>query len=605
MMRLAPFLRFLLPVLALLTCSAVVKGSTPVLAVTTRLAFHAGLRGEVRAGSNGLPVVGAHVSVPGLGLSIEADRFGHFRLPDIPLGGPLIPITVTVSAPGFGDWSVQNVLLAADDTLILTPELNDEPFLEVLPLPESIPRSLALAWKWNLPTRPATVAQAEFTLPEKIRVRMTGKWQCDPSAPYRVVTVDFKDYVKHVLPNEWYYFWPRESLKAGAMVVKMYAWYFIAQGGKWENADVFDNTCDQWYQPFLTRESTNRAVDSTWNWQLTRKGALFPTYHKDIEACDPPFCMRQTASALLARQGYTWDEILEHFYAGSALTPLSLPPAGHALHFNGTPGDSLEANRLTFRLDSSPTQAASPGVNVGESDFTIEWWLKVFPEDNRASPIQCGSNSNWIYGNILLDRSRPEDRPGFGVSLASGRPAFGVTGEARRSLTICGSTPVDDGKWHHLAVQRRSSDGRLWIFVDGKLSASGMGPAGDISYPGSYESAYPDREPILSFGGWKDNTDHQQHPFFQGTIDEIRFSSILRYSEAFSPAQEVFQPDDDTQALFHLDEGLGKTVHDATGRAGDGFLLFGGMNAGPEWVLSSLFTQAWTIYLPSLNVDSP
>ena len=41
-----------------------------------------------------------------------------------------------------------------------------------------------------------------------------------------VVRVDFKTYVKNVLPNEWVSSWPAESLKAGAVAVKSYGWYW-------------------------------------------------------------------------------------------------------------------------------------------------------------------------------------------------------------------------------------------------------------------------------------------------------------------------------------------------------------------------------------------
>jgi hypothetical protein len=42
---------------------------------------------------------------------------------------------------------------------------------------------------------------------------------------------------------------------------------------------------------------------------------------------------------------------------------------------------------------------------------------------------------------------------------------------------------VLDGAWHHIAVQRRRSDGYMWLYVDGRLEAQGDGPDGDISYP--------------------------------------------------------------------------------------------------------------------------
>lgn len=62
-----------------------------------------------------------------------------------------------------------------------------------------------------------------------------------------VKVLDFLDYCKHVLPNEWDEHAPDESLKTGAMAVKMYAWYKVAvtPSAQVGEADVYDSTRDQ------------------------------------------------------------------------------------------------------------------------------------------------------------------------------------------------------------------------------------------------------------------------------------------------------------------------------------------------------------------------
>jgi peptidoglycan hydrolase-like amidase len=88
-------------------------------------------------------------------------------------------------------------------------------------------------------------------------VRITDDWRCNPYTTYTVKTIDFKDYIRHVLPNEWLPGWDSEALRAGAIATKMYAWYWISQGGKWRpDADVYDSTCDQVYDPEYERVST-------------------------------------------------------------------------------------------------------------------------------------------------------------------------------------------------------------------------------------------------------------------------------------------------------------------------------------------------------------
>ena len=47
--------------------------------------------------------------------------------------------------------------------------------------------------------------------------------------------------------------------------------------------------------------------------------------------------------------------------------------------------------------------------------------------------------------------------------------------------------------------------------------------------------------------------------FFHGIIDEVRFSNIARYKEDFVPEQR-FEPDEHTMALYHFDEGSGRSA---------------------------------------------
>ena len=120
---------------------------------------------------------------------------------------------------------------------------------------------------------------------------------------------------------------------------------------------------------------------------------------------------------------------------------------------------------------------------MGATDFTIELWMRGRASDNPAPAVACGSNVNWIFGHILLDRDRYNQDRKFGLSIAGGRPVFGVSGDGTGDRTVCGTTGLLDDRWHHVAVQRRRADGRLWLFVDGVLEAEADGPDGDVSYP--------------------------------------------------------------------------------------------------------------------------
>ncbi len=255
-----------------------------------------------------------------------------------------------------------------------------------------------------------------------------------------------------------------------------------------------------------------------------------------------------------------------------------------SLRFYGTGRDGVD--RVVIPLDAPPRP-----VDVG-GDFTIEFWLKAIPGENAAAPCTPGGD-NWINGNIVIDRDVyfAGDYGDYGISLAGGRVAFGVNNGAE-GTTLCGRADVTDGRWHHLAVTRSAADGALAIFVDGRLDASGDGPAGDVSYRDGRMTPYP-ADPFLVIGAEKHDAG-PEYPSFRGWIDEVRMSRVVRYREPFIPPAAPFTPDPDTVALYHFDEGGGMTVYDTSGAPGgpsNGFLRAGGSPPGPEWSDDTLWQR--------------
>ncbi|NIQ93623.1 MAG: LamG domain-containing protein, partial [Desulfuromonadales bacterium] len=185
--------------------------------------------------------------------------------------------------------------------------------------------------------------------------------------------------------------------------------------------------------------------------------------------------MGQWDSRDLAFDRYSWDEILFEFYLDSELSEVWDPPGGYSLRYEGNGYGDLD--RVKILLDEPPRP-----VDVGATDFTIEWWLKARPGENGTA--SCSSEAErWVSGNTMLDRDvyGAGDHGDYGISLMDGRLAFGIH-NGSEGTTACGSTDVADGDWHHLAVQREFSTGLLQIFVDGQLDGEAAGPAGDISY---------------------------------------------------------------------------------------------------------------------------
>ncbi|MGI8882467.1 MAG: SpoIID/LytB domain-containing protein [Jatrophihabitans sp.] len=104
---------------------------------------------------------------------------------------------------------------------------------------------------------------SQTTPPSSIRVLIT-------SGTPRIAVVPFEQYVENVLPNEWIRSWSAESLNAGAVAVKAYAWFWVNHFGGYLKTrstcfDVTDDTAFQVYRAGSADDRTNAAVQQTWS----------------------------------------------------------------------------------------------------------------------------------------------------------------------------------------------------------------------------------------------------------------------------------------------------------------------------------------------------
>ncbi len=271
--------------------------------------------------------------------------------------------------------------------------------------------------------------------------------------------------------------------------------------------------------------------------------------------------------------------------------------AASSLRFFGTQLNDID--RVKIRVDDPSTSAELPRpIDVGDTDFTIELWLKT-AAGNDAAAITCGNNHDWVNANIVIDRGRYSQGREWGIVLANGRIVFGVSNDNRaQEATICGTSDLRDGQWHHVAIQRQRSNGALWVFVDGTLERSqGSGPTGDVSYPDNgVPVSAPDcgglctnSDPFFVIGAEKHSISNANAYF--GWVDELRVSTVLRYAGAFTPSSQAFTVDGGTAALYHFDEGVGASTFDATFNVNQtGEVRFDGGQTRPQWSTDTPFT---------------
>ena len=213
--------------------------------------------------------------------------------------------------------------------------------------------------------------------PETIRIyrRHEEDGNADRSCERQVDVLPLEDYVKGVLPHEWYPSWHVESLKAGAVVIRSYAWGWIIRGGKYDCADLDDTARSQVYRDDRDARAS-AAVDATRGEAVERDGEVVQSEYS-AENGDPtefgvdePLCtgrerrghgrgLCQWGSQRWATErGESYDWMVEHYYPGARLGRARAPQA------------SVQITQALARLD--PVSCADPAGTYDCADFVRE-----------------------------------------------------------------------------------------------------------------------------------------------------------------------------------------------------------------------------------------
>ncbi|WP_040290687.1 SpoIID/LytB domain-containing protein [Alicyclobacillus hesperidum] len=188
--------------------------------------------------------------------------------------------------------------------------------------------SAALAFAFE--QAPVISAQTIYNTPYPSVIRVAIRANNNPTSPILYVqTVGFEEYCEDVLPNEWMPSWNTEALKAGAIAVKMFAWYWTlhptTEGGF--TYDVDNTTNFQTFKYLSGQVATDLAVQETWNMVFVPSdGSIKPL---DFRAGTPDgsntgyvgtFIMSQWGSQYWAQTAkLPFTTILSLFYPGYQL----------------------------------------------------------------------------------------------------------------------------------------------------------------------------------------------------------------------------------------------------------------------------------------------
>ena len=144
-----------------------------------------------------------------------------------------------------------------------------------------------------------------------------------------------------------------------------------------------------------------------------------------------------------------------------------------------------------------------------QGDFCVEFWLRSAIDTTGMAvyPRILASASTQAANNLQLRISAEAGFVGKFEVIANGNLAFSAS-------------PINDGVWHHVAVDRRA--GTLRLFVDGVVQAS-VANTDTFIMPTS-----------TRIGSRQDSAG-----YFNGALDDFRITAASRYAANFSPPAAI------------------------------------------------------------------
>ncbi|WP_317897909.1 LamG-like jellyroll fold domain-containing protein [Aurantibacillus circumpalustris] len=248
----------------------------------------------------------------------------------------------------------------------------------------------------------------------------------------------------------------------------------------------------------------------------------------------------------------------------SSLPFISVSASSNSFCAGQTTSLALTTNGTSYALnfdgidDYVNTSAIS--TELGKADFSIEAWIKT-TGISQGIVVFANANNSWETGEkcMYLD--------------ASGIPSFVGYGNDY----ILGTTPVNDGLWHHVAV--------VWDYTGG---TSGIGKiyvdGADNTYSVSYWANNNNNVGTFKIG--RPNYYPTEAPnYFTGLIDDVRIWNVARTASQISTNRNscLLGNESGLQAYYSFEDGTGySTLSDQTGLGNTGTLT--NMSTSTAWL---------------------
>jgi hypothetical protein len=162
------------------------------------------------------------------------------------------------------------------------------------------------------------------------------------------------------------------------------------------------------------------------------------------------------------------------------------------------------------------------------TQMTVEAW--VYVKNQAGERMIVNKEDSWEFA--VID----------GILQSALRPAGAEWEWLSSGLLI----PMEE--WTHVAITWDGTNVRM--YADGKEGNPGPKAGKELNATGD------------TFKVGRRVRGDATHSIFDGLVDEVRVSKVIRYEGDYAIPVSGFEPDDDTVALYHFDEEVGGTIKD-------------------------------------------
>jgi hypothetical protein len=229
-----------------------------------------------------------------------------------------------------------------------------------------------------------------------------------------------------------------------------------------------------------------------------------------------------------------------------------------SLFFISFQSQAQSGQALNFVPNQYATLPANILSGIGSGSFTIEAWVYWRGGGDWQRVFDIGtSQTNYMYLSVsgVLTAGNPQEIV-FGWAM-NGHPERRATSGFQMPLNV----------WTHIAITVDYADPlypKAYMFVNGVRTGPTFGGQGMLDLGTNLPYTTTGMGVSLT-NSWLARSEFDGPPYnnayFNGAIDELRISNVVRYTDAatFTPAT-TFTPDANTTALYHFEDPIGSTT---------------------------------------------